>query len=51
MKRAFLQLFEHKSREEQTEVVINEATIKALEQMINILSKSLDPKLARTPRR
>lgn len=45
MKRAFLQLFEHKSREEQTEVVINEATIKALEQMINILSKSLDPKL------
>lgn len=45
MKRAFLQLFEHKSRNEQTEVVINEDTIKALEKMINILSKSLDPEL------
>lgn len=45
MKRAFLQLFEYKSRDEQTEVVINEDTIKALEKMINILSKSPDPKL------
>ena len=45
MKRAFLQLFEYKSRDEQTEVVINEDTIKALEKMINILSKSLDPEL------
>lgn len=45
MKRTFLQLFEYKSRDEQTEVVINEDTIKALEKMINILSKSPDPKL------
>ena len=38
-------MFEYKSRDEQTEVVINEDTIKALEKMINILSKSPDPKL------
>jgi hypothetical protein len=45
MKRAFLQFFEHKSRDKQTEVIINEDTAKALEKMISILSKSLDPKL------
>lgn len=45
MKRAFLQLFEHKSTDKQTEVIINEDTVKALEKMMNILSKSTDPTL------
>ena len=45
MKRAFLQLFEHKSRNKKPEVTINQDTVKALEKMISILSKSHDPKL------
>ena len=45
MKRAFLQLFEHKSRDKKPEVTINQDAVKALEKMIRILSKSLDPKL------
>lgn len=43
MKRAFLQLFEHKSRDKQTKIIINEDTVKSLEKMISILSKSTDP--------
>ncbi len=45
MKQAFLQLFEHKTTDKQTEVITNEDTVKALEKMISILSKSLDPNL------
>ena len=45
MKRAFLQLFEHKSRNKKPEVTINQDTVKALEKMISILSKSHDTKL------
>ena len=37
MKRAFLQLFEHKSRNKKPEVTINQDTVKALEKMISIL--------------
>jgi hypothetical protein len=47
MKRAFLQLFEHKSRDEQPKVTINQDAVKALENMISILSKSQDPELVK----
>ena len=47
MKRAFLQLFEHKSRDKNSQDLIEYNTAKTLEKMISILSKSQDPKLVK----
>lgn len=47
MKRTFLQLFEHKSRDKNSQDLIEYNTAKTLEKMISILSKSQDPKLVK----
>ena len=47
MKRAFLQWFEHKSRDINPQDLIEDNTAKTLEKMLSILSKSQDPKLVK----